>query len=245
LSTLIAILTHQPAPAVELMVNAWGPDTLVLYGGERGEFDKVRWKNSVFIEDLRLRTVRHREDRQSYTEVFQKIAAHTAGYSHVLFGEYDLVPLAPIPEILQLYRELLKAEDADALLPLVYEVQGTCQEVWLPYKNDERFWDFWKTVTLRPDPASILWALMPGSFWRSEVIRAIAEVNEPFPIYFEIFLPTLAHHIGSRLRTLTDHRILIHGGKSLDDRGTELRAAGVLVAHPMKNSWNREVDELR
>jgi hypothetical protein len=43
-----------------------------------------------------------------------------------------------------------------------------------------------------------------GSFWKQDAFEAVAEVEETFPIYLEIYLPTLAHHLGFRLRDLSD-----------------------------------------
>lgn len=235
---LTALLSHQPAACVERMVEAWGEHTLILYGGSREEFGAIRWNKSVFIEDPRLRTTNHRLERQSYTEVFRRIAEYAEGYSHVLFGEYDLVPLAPIRKIHNAYWERLEAEKADALFPLLFEVQDTCQEIWLPYRDHPDFWRFLTELSKRPDLRSVLWALFPGSFWKVEVIAGMVKFPEPFPIYFEIFLPTLAHHLGFRLRPLQDPRFAIFGGKALDRVLNSLDSGGALVAHPVKSIWS-------
>ncbi len=39
-----------------------------------------------------------------------------------------------------------------------------------------------------------------GSFWTREAFCAVCAVEEPFPIYMELYLPTLAHHLGFRVR---------------------------------------------
>ena len=39
-----------------------------------------------------------------------------------------------------------------------------------------------------------------GSFWKKEAFLRMAEFEEPFPIYLEIYLPTVVHHLGFRVR---------------------------------------------
>ena len=39
-----------------------------------------------------------------------------------------------------------------------------------------------------------------GKFGKREAFSAVGSQKEPFPIYVEIFLPTVAHHLGFRVR---------------------------------------------
>jgi hypothetical protein len=49
-------------------------------------------------------------------------------------------------------------------------------------------------------PSVVLSIFGNGSFWNREVFSAIATVEESSPIYMEIYLPMLAHHLGFRVR---------------------------------------------
>lgn len=245
MKTLNAILTHQTAAQVGRMAEFWtsalpASDILIIHGGKREEFEKIRHPHKAFVSDPRLRTRLHRRERQSYGEVFRHIAAGCRGFTHVLFAEYDLYPLVPVAELYEAYAEYLLKERADAIFRLLYEVQGTCQEVYLPYRDEPEFTAFWKSVSVRPDPGVVLWALLPGSFWTAEAVMAVAAVEEIHPTYFEIHLPTLAHHLGFRLRPLSDDRFVIYGGQPLDKKLDELRRQGAVVAHPVKFLWGPE-----
>jgi hypothetical protein len=62
----------------------------------------------------------------------------------------------------------------------------------------------------------------------------LAHQDEPFPVYFEIYLPTLAHHLGFRIRDYGDRDIL---DSNLGDRRHEVSSApnrGAWTLHPVK-----------
>ena len=48
-----------------------------------------------------------------------------------------------------------------------------------------------------------------GSLWRREAFDAIATTDESFPIYLEMYLPTMAHHLGFRLCDLGEQNDFI------------------------------------
>jgi len=65
----------------------------------------------------------------------------------------------------------------------------------------------------------------------------VAASTEPFRVYLEIYLPTLAHHLGFRVRDVPEQGRFVtvtpERGAILD----ELRAAGAWAAHPVKRRW--------
>ena len=76
-----------------------------------------------------------------------------------------------------------------------------------------------------------------GSVWTREAFLAVAAVPEPFPIYLELWLPTVAHHLGFRVRPFQGEAATGHvrnlGVFSV--RETErARRAGAWTAHPVK-----------
>jgi hypothetical protein len=78
-----------------------------------------------------------------------------------------------------------------------------------------------------------------GSVWTREAFDAVARVAEPFPMYLEIFLPTLAHHLGFRVRPLPDQDRFVDNLGDMSGKIDEARRAGAWVIHPVKGLWNR------
>ncbi|MFZ4600692.1 MAG: hypothetical protein ACOYNN_18780 [Terrimicrobiaceae bacterium] len=244
--TLTTLLTHQAPECVLRMWEHWrqersSQEILVLYGGTRENFSKLGDINAVFVEDQRLRTRDHCNEFQSYIGVFQEISRYLKRnpnvFSWVFFAEFDVLPLRPFPELEARYLETLHRQNADAIFRLIYECQGSGQDVYQQHARLPGFHDYWQSMTVRPDPRTVLWALTPGSFWKAEVILDIADIPEPFPIYFEIWLPTVTHHRGWRVRPMEDNKFKIHGGGALDDQIAAAREEGCHVIHPVKRAW--------
>ena len=233
------ILSHQEPEALRRVVDWWGhfvsaEDVLVAYGGAAETFERLDCEQRVFVADPRLRTRDHPLERQSYTAVFQAAARWLAGrdYSHVYFAEFDHLPLSR-----QLHERLLGAmerEAADALVARLRRVDSTNHPHYLHECGQAGFHPFWEKISVRRDPRTVLTMIAPGSCWTREAFDAIAARDEPFPIYLEIYLPTLAHHLGFRVRDLGEQNRWIH---FLGDRGAEIEAAaaaGAWALHPVK-----------
>ena len=58
---------------------------------------------------------------------------------------------------------------------------------------------------------------------------------EPFPIYLELCLPTLAHHLGYRVRSLREGDHLVSNLGDFRDRVAQARRAGMWTIHPVKS----------
>jgi hypothetical protein len=77
-----------------------------------------------------------------------------------------------------------------------------------------------------------------GSFWCREAFDAVANVRETTPIYLELFIPTVAHHLGFRLREVIEHNQFV---LSRPTKGVTIEAARRAEAwtfHPHKTFWN-------
>ena len=78
-----------------------------------------------------------------------------------------------------------------------------------------------------------------GSVWTREAFDAVARVAEPCPIYLEIHLPTLAHHLGFRVRPVRDQDRFVENLADMSGSIDEARQAGAWVIHPVKKLWDR------
>ena len=209
-------------------------DVLVAHGGAPEAFERLDLEERVFVADPALRTRDHPLDRQSYTAVFQAAARWMEGrdFTHVYFAEFDHLPLTG-----QIHERLLETsavEGADVLFHHLQRVDGTNHPHYLYECSQPEFHSFWEKVSVRRDPRTVLTMIAPGSFWTRAAFDAVAAREEPFRIYLEIYLPTLAHHLGFRVRDLTSQNrwIHVHG-----DRGAEIQtavAAGAWALHPVK-----------
>jgi hypothetical protein len=79
------------------------------------------------------------------------------------------------------------------------------------------------------------------SFWKRPAFTAVADARESSPFYLEIALPTLAHHLGFRVRGLGDQTEWVQPGGDLSPRLEALRTAGAWMAHPVKQFWEQQV----
>src|SRR5947209_9863439 len=203
---LTLLLSHQTAAELAPMLEIWkqvaGPENLLLaYGGRRSNFDAISFEPKFFVDDPALRTRDHQREKQSYTGMLQLATEWMRprpefGYVH--FVEYDHVPL-----VRDLYRRLVErmnAEDADVLAFHLRRIDETSDAHYLHHAHEPRFHEFFASMTRRSDPNVIFAMLGTGSFWKRDAFEAVTAQSDPFPIYFELYLPTLAHHLGYRLR---------------------------------------------
>src|SRR6202007_265851 len=75
---------------------------------------------------------------------------------------------------------------------------------FLYHSANRKFGQYWTEVTKRSEPRIVLSMFGSGSFWPLEAFSAVAAAEEPFPMYMEIYLPTLAHHLGFRVRDFSE-----------------------------------------
>ena len=238
------ILSHQSAAAVAKMIAHWGQcvpseSIIIAYGGPRGGFETVEHERKFFADDPRLRTRDHQREFQSYTELFKRTAAFLAKegaqYRFIHFAEYDHVPL--IQDLNDRQIERLTSEGADLIGFHVHRVDGTSNPHFLYHVANPAFVSHWSKITVRSDPKVVLSMFGTGSFWTAEAFRAVVEMEEPLPMYMEIYLPTLAHHLGFRVRDLTEQNRFVQARVSEIDSIDKARTQGAWTLHPAKRLW--------
>lgn len=237
------IITHQKAEEIDRMLEWWSMaaplDSIwIAYGGKREEFARINFAQKYFLESNRIRTANPQRERQGYMEVYQKAitsgALEAKRYVHV--AEYDQLPLQPAVNMLQI--RVLQRLKADVLGYQLMRVDQTNNPHYLWHKNDPRFLEFFRSISRRPDKETVLSALGFGMFWTVEAFRAVTDVLEPFPIYLELFLPTVAHHLGFRVRRIDEpakYNAVTGDSEPMADEAT---AAGVWNLHPVKSRWS-------
>ena len=235
------LLAHLAPEKLKPLLERWqsycpAPSQLVLcYGGSEENFARVEFEPRIFLSDPRLRTRDHQREKQSYTEMFAKVADWLKDHpelDYVHLAEFDHWPL--VRDLGERLVQRLQEERADILAHQLYRRDGTSCVYYANHRNDPRFLPWLRGISVRADKGIVLVMFGSGSFWTREAFLAVAEAGEPFPMYLETYLPTLAHHLGFRLRDFADQGRYVY---SAGDRYAELeeaRAAGAWTLHPVK-----------
>jgi hypothetical protein len=212
-------------------------DLLVAYGGSESNFARVAHEPKVFIADERLRTRDHQRERQSYTAVIQAASAWMRGKghpaTHVHFSEFDQIPL--VKDLNARQGAHMEAESADLLGHHLQQIDGTSHPHYLYHRAHSEFQKWLDAFTCRKQNETVLAMLATGSFWTRECFDAVARVKEELPVYVELFLPTVAHHLGFRVRGYGEQDRFV---APLGDRSNEIakaRQAGAWTLHPVKH----------
>jgi catechol 2,3-dioxygenase-like lactoylglutathione lyase family enzyme len=245
-SVLNLILSHQPAPAVSKMLTHWkqcvaNQSILVAYGGPRSEFEAIEHQPKFFVDDPRIRTRDHQREFQSYTQLLHTAAEflNTNGgkFQFVHFAEYDHVPLVTNLNERQIAR--LAAERADVLGFHVQRIDGTSHPHFLYHAANHEFSSYWTKISRRGEPEVVLSMFGTGSFWTREAFCAVAHFDKPWPIYMELYLPTLAHHLGFRVRDFAEQNRFVRALKDEICDIERAREAGAWTLHPVKRLWGK------
>lgn len=236
------ILTHQSRPDVERLLAWWSrcsaPENILLaYGGTEEEFKKLPDVPGVFITDSRLRLKDLQRDKQSYGGIWRAAANWLAeksnsGWTHVYFAEYDHLPL--IPDLSDRLLQRMEEERADVLAHQLSRVDGSSFDAYLFHSADPAFAAFWRKISVRLDKEVVLEMLGTGSFWTREAFLAVATQPEEISAYLEIYLPTLAHHLGFRVRDFRDQNQCVHANPIPNLSVEMAQAKGCWTVHPVK-----------
>jgi len=244
---LTILLTHQTEPLVAAMSEWWrrhapGSDLLIAYGGPRERFEALDAAHKVFVEDGRLRTRDHQRERQSFAGVFAAVnqwLRDRTGYRLLHLSEFDCIPLCP--DIFSRLEARLESERAEVLGCHLERVDGTNHPHYLYHMADPQFGSFLREISVREDPSVVLAMLGCVSFWKREAFTAVAETAESHPLYLEIALPSVAHHLGFRVRGLRDQSSCVQPVGDFLPELEALRAAGMWMAHPVKGFWEHQI----
>lgn len=237
------ILTHQSRPDVERLLAWWSrcsaPENILLaYGGTQEEFKKLPDVPCVFITDPRLRVKDLQREKQGYGGIWRAAASRLAektnpGWTHIYFAEYDHLPL--IADLSDRLLQRMAEERADVLVHHLLRVDDSSFEGYLYHCADPAFAAFWRKISVREDKKVVLQMLGTGSFWTREAFMAVAAQPEEISAYMELYLPTLAHHMGYRVRDFNDQNRCSGSSRMPGISSVEAALAkGCWTIHPLK-----------
>ncbi len=243
--TALLLLTHQPAEAVNRMVERWktltSPDQVVVaYGGPPEEIERIEG-NRVLIQDPRLRTKDHPREKQSYTEVLRKACEALKGeaWEHLYLAEFDIEPV--VPDLFARLKARSTVEDADLLGHRAWRIDDTLHPHYASHGHLTAWRNWVRSISCRKDSEVVLSCMGCGQWWRRAALEAVLEKGEPHPAYLEVHLPTVAHHLGFRVRGMGDQDAFIRTEPLGPRPRSRMIDQGAWAIHPVKTLWSDEV----
>lgn len=235
------LLTHQPAVKVRKMIDHWSSlfsgEVVIIYGGPKEEYAKIEHPLKALVEDPKLKTCDHPRERQSYTEVFRAAAEVIKGLEakYVYFTEYDQVPFDVC--FLEDLLEQMQTTNADLLCSVLKRVDGTNHPHYLNHQYDGGLQKQVGVISVRHNKKLILTCLGFGQCWRRSVFLEVASVKSISEVYLELWIPTIAHHLGYKVRSMCmDPQWNTHDGL-IDREQLDKCDKKPFIVHPLKDYW--------
>jgi hypothetical protein len=237
------ILSHQPKAELEGLLRWWShyapaENTLVAYGGTQEEFEKLSNVPRVFVTDPRLRR-KHGREKQSWSGFLSTAAdwltnneEHT--FTHVYIAEFDHLPL--VSDLGIRLVEHLQREQADVLGHGLRRVDGTSHVHYLHHLSDPEFSKFWQRISVRAEKQVVFHMIVTGSFWSRDAFMRVAAQPQDISAYVEIYLPTVAHHLGFRVRAFEGQNKCVFPGLVPGLSVDGARQNGCWTVHPIKTT---------
>jgi hypothetical protein len=237
------ILSHQPKAEVEKVLSWWSnfapPENILLaYGGREEEFNKLPGVSRVFVNDPRLR-LQHGRGKQSWAGVLYAAARWleangSRSFTHMYIAEFDHLPL--VDDLAARLLGRLEREQADVLGHGLRRVDGTSQVHYLYHLSDPKFSSFWRHISVRSDKQVVLHMLITGSFWSRQAFMKVALQPQEISAYVEIYVATLAHHLGFRVRDFRDQNRCVSTAPLPELSIESARRQGCWTVHPIKTA---------
>jgi N-acetylglucosaminyldiphosphoundecaprenol N-acetyl-beta-D-mannosaminyltransferase len=236
---LNVVLTHLCGERLDRTKESWRDvckeeDLWIAFGGKQRKFRNLGIERSVFIGDAGLRKEDNQREKQSYTGIFEAMApvVERERPDYIYLCEYDHVPLSTDLNALQVAE--ITAEQADVMGHWLYRVDGTSHYHMLYHQSDPAFQSYWQSVSRREEKNVVLSMFGSGSLWSRDAFLAIASRTQQIPCYLELYLPTLAHHLGYRVRCWDESRHMISNLPSGKWTIDEAMKRDCLTIHPVK-----------
>jgi hypothetical protein len=237
------VICHISPAETKAVADRWqhhDPDAYILiaYGGSEENFHRLPEEiNAIFITDPALRTRDHVRERQQYQDVFRRasqwIANHTENVTHVGVVEFDVAPA--VMNISNQLHSALTSQNADMVGYGMADLTGTIHPHYRHQLHDVTFSNFLKSISKRENPTRLLTMLGCCSFWSREAFEKVASLDSTPPVYLEIGMPTLAHHLGFRVRPMpADQEKFVTFQGDYSFRIDEFRNQGAWLVHPCK-----------
>jgi hypothetical protein len=242
MALLTAILTHLDARLVEKQLSylraiAPGARFVICHGGTRADFDALEAPGALFIEDPSLRGP-HFEQSLNGTlrAVYENLVRDDETIEHVYVIEYDHLILRGDFE--QTLADLAERTGAGLLAKWASPRNDTNWSHYLRARKDAELNAFIAGISRRHDPGVRFGCLGTGLLFRRDAFSAFCMLDDPPSRYFELFVPTVIHHLGFEVvdvDAVADLYTAIRWLPEFDGAGAAAeQRAGRTFVHPFK-----------
>lgn len=238
----LVLVSHEESGNIARMRRCWEDLTapkhcVVAYGGNVTEFPEIDG-DKVFVDDPRLRTSDHQREFQSYTKLLEAAVGFLAdrSWEWLFLAEYDLVPLSA--DLFPVLIDEAEKESADLLGAGACRLDNTLHSHHAAHAATAGWSDWIGSISCRDDRSVVLSCLGCGQLWRREAIEAVVAAGEPVKSYLEILLPTVAHHLGFRVRPWKSHASFILPDPLPHENLNLYLSQGANAVHPVKTRWS-------
>lgn len=224
---LLVILDHREPSLVDESIRRWkqhaAQNILLAYGGPEDRLNEITHPQKFLVQDDRLRVRHFQRDRQSYRGVMRQVSKvlEEKPHTHVLFMEYDQIPIDPDP--ISRYLERMVARDADVLVQALSRLDSSIHPHWLACPPAEL------------DRPEVLSMLGTGHFWTREAWLAVNADTRLADWYLELDMSTTAHQLGFRVVGLDDQDPYVRNLPGDWQKSPDAaKNAGAWTLHPVK-----------
>jgi hypothetical protein len=248
MTVLTAILTHLDARSIEEQLAYLGeiaPSSrfVVCHGGKRADFDALPAGEAVFIEDRSLRGPH-----------FDKSLNETLGVIYDGFVRSD--PTVELVYIIEYDHLIVRGDFEDRLTELAADSDAglfgkrasarndTNWSHFLRFRDDDRLNRFIARITRRDDPTARWGCLGTGMLFRRDALGAFCETPNVPPMYVELFVPTLVHHLGFGVVDIDARSGIYTAVRWVPEFSIEETLAATRAGHTFVHPFKR-LDELR
>jgi hypothetical protein len=242
MGVLTAVLTHLDARRVEKQL-AWlralapGSRFVVCHGGKRSDFDALRDDGALFIDDPSLRGPHFDQSiTATLNALYEAHVRDDPSVDHVYAVEYDHLILRG--DFGATLTELADRSGAGLLAKWASPRDDSNWPHAIRARGDERLNRFIAGISTRDDPGVRYGCLGTGLFFTRDAFAAFCQVPDPPPAYFELFVPTVIHHLGFEVVDVDAVADVYTDVRWLPEFGVEevrqAKRAGRTFVHPFK-----------
>lgn len=213
-------------------------ELVVLYGGKKSDYDLLDWPLKSYINDPGLKTKDHQRERQTYWQVYSNCTQFVRpDHELVFFTEFDQIPSGA--DSLMRLCKIKEQEDSDVLCYNLMRVDDTNHPHYLYHLSQTDLLEQMRAISTRSDPSVVLSCSGFGQLWSRETFMKVASVKKTTRIYLELWFPTVAHHLGYRVRDVgnRENSYNLTSGEMTEDR-KRMSAEGAIFVHPVKFLWS-------
>ena len=200
MGVLTALLTHLDAERVHKQLD-WlrelAPDErfVVCHGGNRSDFDAIGDDRALFIDDPSLRGPHFDQSLNATLQaIYREHVRDDPSVDYVYTVEYDHLILSG--DFARTLSGLAERSGAGLLAKWASPRNDTNWPHFVRTRDDARLNALIADISTRADPGARFGCLGSGLFFTREAFAAFCELTDPPRAYFELFVPTVVHHLG-------------------------------------------------